>query len=236
MKNNLLPSIILTLCCIGLFCGVYTVAMLGIAQLAPNGGRGEIIIVSTDTMPRVGTTTHRVGTTTHRVGTTTPRVGTTIHRVGTTIHRVDTRPRVATRKYYYTNIGQKFTDDKYFWSRPSAVDYNSAGSGGSNKGPTNPEYLALVQSRIDTFLAHNPGVKKSEIPSELVTASGSGQDPNLSPQGAMVQVSRIAKTRNIQEEKLFALINEHVEKPLLNLFGTTKVNVLKLNLALDNLK
>jgi K+-transporting ATPase ATPase C chain len=215
MKNNLLPSIILTLCCISLFCGVYTVAMLGIAQLAPNGGRGEIIIVSTDTTPRVGTTTHRVGT---------------------TIHRVDTMPRVATRKYYYTNIGQKFTDDKYFWSRPSAVDYNSAGSGGSNKGPTNPEYLALVQSRIDTFLAHNPGVKKSEIPSELVTASGSGQDPNLSPQGAMVQVSRIAKTRNIQEEKLFALINEHIEKPLLNLFGTTKVNVLKLNLALDNLK
>ncbi|MBK6483341.1 MAG: potassium-transporting ATPase subunit C [Chitinophagales bacterium] len=202
MKNNLLPSIILTLCCIGLFCGVYTVAMLGIAQLAPNGGRGEIILVSTDT-------THRVATTTHRV---------------------------ATRKYYYTNIGQKFTDDKYFWSRPSAVDYNGAGSGGSNKGPTNPDYLAQVQSRIDTFLAHNPGVKKSEIPSELVTASGSGQDPNLSPQGAMVQVSRIAKTRNIQEEKLFALINEHVEKPLLNLFGTTKVNVLKLNLALDNLK
>lgn len=195
MKNNLLPSIILTLCCISLFCGVYTIAMLGIAQFAPNGGKGGIIFVSTDTMHRV-----------------------------------------ATRKYYYTNIGQKFTDDKYFWSRPSAVDYNSAGSGGSNKGPTNPEYLAQVQSRIDTFLAHNPGVKKSEIPSELVTASGSGQDPNLSPQGAMVQVSRIAKTRNIHEEKLFALINEHVEKPLLNLFGTTKVNVLKLNLALDNLK
>lgn len=195
MKNNLLPSIILTLCCISLFCGVYTIAMLGIAQFAPNGGRGGIIFVSTDTMHRV-----------------------------------------ATRKYYYTNIGQKFTDDKYFWSRPSAVDYNSAGSGGSNKGPTNPEYLAQVQSRIDTFLAHNPGIKKSEIPSELVTASGSGQDPNLSPQGAMVQVSRIAKTRNIREEKLFALINEHVEKPLLNLFGTTKVNVLKLNLALDNLK
>ena len=210
MKNNLLPSIILTLCCIGLFCGVYTVAMLGIAQLAPNGGRGEIIFVSTDTMPRVDTiTTHR---------------------------SADTMHRVATGKYYYTNIGQKFTDDKYFWSRPSAVDYNGAGSGGSNKGPTNPEYLAQVQSRIDTFLAHNPGVKKSEIPSELVTASGSGQDPNLSPQGAMVQVSRIAKTRNIQEEKLFALINEHVEKPLLNLFGTTKVNILKLNLALDNLK
>ena len=211
MKNNLLPSIILTLCCVGLFCGVYTVAMLGIAQFAPNGGRGGIIFVGCDTMHRVDTNAN-----------TTDRSADTMHRVAT--------------KYYYTNIGQKFTDDKYFWSRPSAVDYNGAGSGGSNKGPTNPEYLAQVQSRIDTFLAHNPGVKKSEIPSELVTASGSGQDPNLSPQGAMVQVSRIAKTRNIQEEKLFALINENVEKPLLNLFGTTKVNVLKLNLALDNLK
>src|ERR1700675_1225727 len=67
----------------------------------------------------------------------------------------------------YKLIGQKFTDDKYFWSRPSAVDYNAAGSGGSNKGPTNPDYLAQVQARIDTFLVHNPSVKKSDIPSEL---------------------------------------------------------------------
>src|SRR5215470_3660127 len=74
-------------------------------------------------------------------------------------------------------LGQKFTDDKYFWSRPSAVDYNAASSGASNKGPTNPEYLKQVQDRIDTFLVHNPGVDKSEIPSDLVTASGSGLDP-----------------------------------------------------------
>ena len=71
----------------------------------------------------------------------------------------------------YEKIGQKFTDDKYFWSRPSAVDYNAAGSAGSNKGPSNPDYLKIVQDRIDTFLVHNPGVKKEEIPAELVTAS-----------------------------------------------------------------
>src|SRR6476620_897120 len=93
----------------------------------------------------------------------------------------------------YELIGQKFTDDKYFWGRPSAVDYNAAGSAGSNKGPTNPDYLKQVQDRIDTFLVHNPSVKKSEIPSDLVTASGSGLDPHLSPQGAYVQVARIAK-------------------------------------------
>src|SRR5436190_4615813 len=81
-------------------------------------------------------------------------------------------------------LGQKFTDDKYFYSRPSAVDYNAAGSGGSNKGPTNPDYLQTVKDRIDTFLTHNPGVKKEEIPSDLVTASGAGLDPHISVQGA----------------------------------------------------
>jgi len=136
----------------------------------------------------------------------------------------------------YALIGQSFSQDKYFWSRPSAVSYNAAGSGGSNKGPTNPDYLKDVQSRIDTFLVHNPGVKKEDIPSELVTASGSGQDPNLSPEGAFVQVSRIARIRHIDEDRLKALVAGHIEKPLLGLFGTEKVNVLKLNIALDQLK
>lgn len=137
---------------------------------------------------------------------------------------------------YYSNIGQSFTDDKYFNSRPSAVSYNAAGSGGSNKGPSNPDYLAEVQARIDTFLVHNPDIKKSEIPSDLVTASGSGLDPNISVQAAKVQVKRIAKTRNIQEEKLNQLIERQIEKPMLGLFGTKKINVLKLNLVLENLK
>jgi K+-transporting ATPase ATPase C chain len=139
-------------------------------------------------------------------------------------------------KIYYSNIGQAFTDDSYFNSRPSAVGYNAAGSGGSNKGPGNPDYLKEVQARIDTFLVHNPGVSKSEIPSDLVTASGSGLDPNISVQAAKVQIKRIANIRNIADETLFQLIEQQTEKPLLGLFGTEKINVLKLNIALDDLK
>lgn len=137
---------------------------------------------------------------------------------------------------HYVNIGQSFTDDNYFWSRPSAVDYNAAGSGGSNKGPSNKEYLAEVQARIDTFLVHNPEVDKSEIPVDLVTASGSGLDPNFSVQAAKVQVKRIAKIRGLDELKLNQLIDQHTEKPLWGLFGPEKINVLKLNIALDKVK
>ena len=136
----------------------------------------------------------------------------------------------------YELIGQKFTDDKYFWSRPSAVDYNAAGSAGSNKGPTNPDYLKQVQDRIDTFLVHNPGIKKEEIPAELVTASGSGEDPDLSPAAARIQVKRIAVIRKIEESKLYALVDQHTQGPLLGFLGPSKVNVLKLNVALDELK
>jgi len=136
----------------------------------------------------------------------------------------------------YALIGQKFTDDKYFWSRPSAVDYNAAGSAGSNKGPTNPDYLKQVQDRIDTFLVHNPGIRKEEIPAELVTASGSGEDPDLSPAAARIQVKRIAVIRKIEESKLYALVDQHTQGPLLGFLGPSKVNVLKLNVALDNLK
>jgi potassium-transporting ATPase KdpC subunit len=135
----------------------------------------------------------------------------------------------------FANIGQSFTKDKYFWSRPSAVNYNPAGSGGSNKGPSNPEYLQNVRARIDTFLVHNPGIKKSQIPVELVTASGSGLDPDISPDGARVQLLRVASVRNISKEKLDQLVNEHIERPLLGLFGPSRVNVLQLNLDLEKL-
>lgn len=138
--------------------------------------------------------------------------------------------------YGFSNIGQSFTADNYFWSRPSAAGYNAAGSGASNKGPTNPEYLALVQARIDTFMVHNPGVNKSDIPVEMVTASGSGLDPHISPKAALIQVARIAKARSLPQDKIVALVNEHIEKPLLGLFGPSQINVLKLNLALNTLK
>lgn len=139
-------------------------------------------------------------------------------------------------KTYYSNIGQSFTQDKYFNSRPSAVNYNAAGSAGSNKGPSNPTYLAEVQARIDTFMIHNPSINKADIPSDLVTASGSGLDPNISVEGAKVQIKRIAKVRNISEEKLLELVDNQTEKPLFGLMGTSKINVLKLNLALENNK
>lgn len=133
----------------------------------------------------------------------------------------------------YDNVGQKFTDDKYFWGRPSAVDYNAAGSAGSNKGPSNPDYLQIVQDRIDTFLVHNPGIKKDEIPADLVTASGSGLDPHISPASVFVQVKRIAAIRNLAEDKVKTLVDQHIEKTIL---GPSVVNVLKLNVALDNLQ
>ncbi len=185
-NNNLLSALRLTLVLLIFFCGFYTLAVCGVAQLAPNNGKGEIVTQNSKT--------------------------------------------------YYANIGQSFTTDNYFNSRPSAVDYNAAGSGGSNKGPSNPEYLAQVQARIDTLLVHNPGVSKEEIPSDLITASGSGLDPNISTQAAMVQVKRIAKIRNIDKNKLTELIAQQTEKPMFGLFGTEKINVLKINLALDNLK
>lgn len=138
-------------------------------------------------------------------------------------------------KTYYANIAQKFTDDKYFWSRPSAVDYNAAGSAGSNKGPSNPDYLATVQERIDTFIAHNPDVKRSDIPSDMVTASGSGLDPDISVDGAMIQSARIARIRGISVDMVTALIKKQTKKPLLGILGPEKINVLKLNIELDKL-
>ncbi len=134
----------------------------------------------------------------------------------------------------YALEGQNFTQDKYFNGRPSAAGYNAAGSSGSNKGPSNPDYLKQVQASIDSFLVHNPSVKKEDIPSDLVTASGSGLDPDITPQGALIQVARIAKARNIQPATLTALINNHIEKSILG--PKEKINVLKLNVALDQLK
>jgi K+-transporting ATPase ATPase C chain len=187
MKQNILPAIRLTLICMAFFMGIYSLAILAAAQLAPGKGKGETVSMNNKI-------------------------------VG------------------WKLLGEKFTDDKYFGSRPSAVDYNAAGSGGSNKGPTNPDYLKQVQSRIDSFLVHNPGISKQDIPSDLMTASGSGLDPDISVDGAYVQVKRIAAVRNSAEEKIKRLVDQHVEKPLLGLFGTGRVNVLQLNIDLDKLK
>ncbi|QHS54653.1 K(+)-transporting ATPase subunit C [Mucilaginibacter sp. 14171R-50] len=133
----------------------------------------------------------------------------------------------------YAALGQKFDKPQYFWSRPSAVGYNAAGSAGSNKGPSNPDYLKEVSNRIDTLLKYHPYLKRSEIPADMVTASGSGLDPDISPAAAQIQVKRVAQYRKLDEQKVAALVANHIHKPMV---GPAKVNVLKLNVALDQLK
>ncbi|MCW3083612.1 MAG: K(+)-transporting ATPase subunit [Bacteroidetes bacterium] len=136
----------------------------------------------------------------------------------------------------FQKIGQSFTDSIYFLGRPSAVNYNAAGSGGSNKGPSNPDYLKEVQARIDAFLVRHPYLQKKDIPADLVTASGSGLDPDISAEAALVQVKRIAQVRKIPEEKVKQLVEKNIQKPLWGMFGTEKVNVLELNIELNSIR
>ena len=133
------------------------------------------------------------------------------------------------------NVGQNFTKDIYFWGRPSCAGdgYDASSSAGSNKGPANEEYLAEVEARIDTFLLHHPYLQRKEVPAEMVTASASGLDPDITPASAYVQVKRVAEARGMDEATVRDIVDKAVEKPLLGLFGTVKVNVLKLNIALE---
>ena len=131
--------------------------------------------------------------------------------------------------------GARFTDVRYFWSRPSAVDYNGGGSGGSNKATTNPEHLAGVEQRVQDFLAAHPYLSRAEVPAEMVTASGSGLDPDISPRGAQAQVRRVAEARGLDIATVRHLVDSLTQKPWLGLFGTEKVNVLRLNVALEEL-
>lgn len=133
------------------------------------------------------------------------------------------------------NVGQLFTKDVYFWGRPSMAGdgYDATSSSGSNKGPTNQEYLAEVSARIDSFLVHHPYLEREEVPAEMVTASASGLDPDITPTSAYVQVKRVAKARAMAEAEVKALVEQAVQHPFLGLFGPEKVNVLKLNVALD---
>lgn len=133
------------------------------------------------------------------------------------------------------NVGQVFTQDIYFWGRPSCAGdgYDATSSSGSNKGPTNQEYLDEVSARIDTFLVHHPYLSRREVPAEMVTASASGLDPNITAQCAYVQVRRVAQARGLSEAQVKEVVDGSIEKPFLGLFGTEKVNVLKLNIALE---
>jgi K+-transporting ATPase ATPase C chain len=134
-------------------------------------------------------------------------------------------------------IGQPFDDVKYFWSRPSGTTpaYNAASSTGTNLGPTNPALTEAVKQRIDALHAADPD-SRDPVPVDLVTASGSGLDPHISPAAALYQIHRVAKARGLEVQKVSNLVALHTDLPQLGLFGEPGVNVLELNLALDAVK
>jgi K+-transporting ATPase ATPase C chain len=134
-------------------------------------------------------------------------------------------------------IGQPFSEPGYFWSRPSAttpIPYNAAASSGSNLGPTNPALLQAVQARIAALRAADPG-NTAPVPVDLVTASASGLDPDISPAAAEYQVERVARARGLTADVVRALVAEHTVGRQWHVFGEPRVNVLELNLALDAL-
>jgi len=134
-------------------------------------------------------------------------------------------------------IGQAFDDPRYFWGRPSATTpfpNNAAASTGSNLGPTNPALRDAIAARIAVLHAADPG-NGAPVPIDLVTTSASGLDPHLSPAAAFYQIARVARARGLEPARVLSLVDHLVEEPLFGLFGERRVNVLRLNLALDQI-
>jgi len=132
-------------------------------------------------------------------------------------------------------IGQNFSDPKHFWGRPSATapqPYNASASGGSNLGPLNPALADAVKARVEALRAADPG-NTAPVPVDLVTASASGLDPDISPAAARYQAARVARVRGVPVEQINALIEKNTQSALWGVLGESRVNVLALNLALD---
>lgn len=135
-------------------------------------------------------------------------------------------------------VGQPFDDPRYFWGRPSATSpfpYNAAASTGSNLGPSNPALLDAVRARVAAVRVAHPEHASVPVPVDLVTTSGSGLDPDISPAAALYQTQRVARARGLPEARVRAIIEAHVEARALGVIGEPRVNVLRLNLALDEL-
>jgi potassium-transporting ATPase KdpC subunit len=135
-------------------------------------------------------------------------------------------------------IGQNFSAPQHFWGRPSATadaPYNATASGGSNQGPLNPALTDAVKTRIAALRAADPG-NTAAVPVDLVTASASGLDPDISPAAARYQVARVARARGLAPQKVQALVDAQTQAPVFGLFGEARVNVLRLNLALASLR
>ena len=149
------------------------------------------------------------------------------------------------------HVGQEFTQDYYLWGRPSAYHYNTyvedkdgnqtyndgtefpgLGSGSNNYAPSNPDLAARVEEDIQKFLKKNPDVKREDIPTDLLTASGSGLDPDISPASAEIQIPRIVKASGLSEEQVRQIITEHTSGKVLGIFGEDHVNVLEVNIGI----
>ncbi|MDI9357385.1 MAG: potassium-transporting ATPase subunit C [Phycisphaerales bacterium] len=189
----MLQSLKLSLLLLILLCVVYTLILLGFAQvIAPNHGEGSVIHYTNNAN--------------------------------------------GDSSYGFYNIGQDFTQDKYFWGRPSASYYNAMSPSASQLSMTDSAYLDTLKIRAAYFLSKNPTVSLKDIPAELITASGSGLDPDIRVESALIQAKRVASARGISIDKVNKLIEDNTSKPWLGLFGIPTINVLKLNVQLDALK
>ena len=131
-------------------------------------------------------------------------------------------------------LGQAFDEDQYFWPRASVGDYDPTASGGSNLGPNNPDLVSTIEQRR-AELAQANGVSREQLPADALTASGSGLDPDISPEYAALQAARVAEARGLPVDTVSALVSEHTDGRVLGFLGDPRVNVLELNLALDSL-